>query len=67
MAKCGKKCGDSKKAVDHDNNLLETGSIMNLDKDHKDWYNRSEMGKQRGKPHYAPPKEKKSGKTWKKK
>ena len=55
MAKFGKKCGDAKKAVNRDNMPIETGSLMHLEKQHKDWYNRSEMGKQRGKPKYAPP------------
>lgn len=40
---------------------------LETDKQHKDWYNRREMGKQKGKPRYAPPKEKKSGKTWREK
>ena len=62
MARCGKKCTSSKKAVNRDNIPLETGSIMHLEKEHKNWYRRGAMGKQRGKPRYAPPKEKKSPK-----
>lgn len=57
---------DTKHAVDHDNKLLEPGELR-LDRAHKDWYNRRELGKQRGKPKYAPPREMKSVKTWKRK
>jgi len=56
---------DAKHAKTHDNNLVETDSNLNLDKPHKKWYLRQELGKQRGKPQYSPPKEKKSRKEWK--
>lgn len=59
---------DAKHAKAHGKKLVETQpNYLCLEKEHKDWYNRRELGKQRGKPHYAPPKEKKSGKTWKRK
>lgn len=58
---------DSKHAKAHGKDLVETDEYLELAKEHKNWYNRGSMGKQRGKPHYAPPKEMKSGKTWKKK
>lgn len=48
----------SKLAKDHGKSLVEPGE-MHLEKAHKDWYRRGAMGKMRGKPHYAPPKEKK--------
>ena len=57
---------DGKHAKEHGKNLVEP-SGLNLEKDHKDWYNRRELGKQRGKPKYAPPKERKESKDWKKK
>lgn len=50
---------DSIRAKRHGKELINENSYLHLDKSHKDWYNRSEMGKQRGKPHYAPPKKKK--------
>lgn len=57
---------DSKHAKAHGKKLVETSSAyLNLSEDHKDWYNRREMGKQRGKPKYAPPKVKKPIKVWK--
>jgi hypothetical protein len=61
-----KNHADSKHAKIHGKDLVEINSNLELSGQHKDWYNRCEMGKQRGKPHYAPPKEKKSGKTWEK-
>ena len=56
---------DSKHAKAHGKKLVEEEGYLRLDKDHKDWYNRRELGKQRGKPKYAPPKERKSKKGWK--
>lgn len=50
---------DSIHAKRHGKELVNENPYLHLDKPHKDWYNRSEMGKQRGKPHYAPPKKKK--------
>jgi len=62
MAKCGKKCGDSTKAVDRDNFPVETGSQLKLEKEHKDWYHPETMGKQRGKPRFDMKEQKKIGK-----
>lgn len=56
---------DSRHAKAHGKRLVETGEL-HLEKEHKDWYRKGAMGKMRGKPHYAPPKEKKNGKGWKK-
>lgn len=56
----------SKLAKSHGKDLVETGE-MHLEKSHKDWYRRDIMGKQGGKPKYAPPKEMKQVKEWKKK
>lgn len=57
----------SKLAKEHGKKLVETAELyLKLQKDHKDWYNRGELGKQRGKPRYAPPKERKEKKEWKK-
>jgi hypothetical protein len=50
---------DSKHMKNHDQELLEANGYLQIDKKHKDWYRRGAMGKQRGKPKYAPPKEKK--------
>ena len=59
---------DAKHAKIHGKDLVETEKeYLRLNQEHKDWYNRSEMGKQRGKPRYAPPKVKKAKKIWKKK
>jgi len=57
---------DAKHAKSHGKDPVETGE-MRLEKDHKDWYRRGAMGKQRGKPKYAPPTERKEAKSWKKK
>lgn len=65
-SKCDKQIhADSKHAKAHNKRLVEEEAYLNLDKKHKDWYNRRELGKQRKKPKYAPPKEKKSKKEWK--
>lgn len=56
---------DAKHAKAHGKSYVETDSYLELAKSHKDWYQRGAMGKQRGKPKYAPPKEMKSRKTWK--
>ena len=58
---------DAKRAKDKGKKLVAPTSYLHLEKSHKDWYNRRELGKQRGKPRYAPPKEKKLGKIWKNK
>lgn len=58
---------DSKHAKIHGKSLVEEESYLHLDKDHKDWYNRRELGKQRGKPKYVPLTEKKPKKSWKQK
>lgn len=51
---------DAKHAKAHGKKLVETvPQYLNLAEDHKNWYRRGAMGKQRGKPKYAPPKEKK--------
>lgn len=51
---------DSTHAKSHGKKLVETiPQYLNLAGEHKDWYRRGAMGKQRGKPKYAPPKEKK--------
>lgn len=58
----------SKLAKEHGKNLVETAEpYLELNKSHKNWYNRKEMGKQLGKPKYAPPKEMKEKKEWKEK
>lgn len=58
----------SKLAKEHGKRLVETiEPYLELNKAHKDWYNRRELGKQRGKPRYAPPKERKARKDWRKK
>ena len=54
---------DAKHAKAHGKNLVEEIGNLNLDKAHKNWYRRDELGKQRGKPKYAPPKRKKSKKN----
>ena len=56
---------DAKHAKVHGKKLVEEEGYLHLDKSHKDWYNRRELGKQRGKPKYAPPKEKKAKEKWK--
>ena len=54
---------NGKMAMGKDQSSLNTeSSNLNLNKSHKDWYNRSEMGKQLGKPKYSPPKVKKAKK-----
>lgn len=58
---------DSKHAKNHSNDIVEEEGYLNLDKKHKDWYNRREMGKQRRKPKYAPKDTKKNKKDWKNK
>ncbi|MCL5794983.1 MAG: hypothetical protein M1338_01350 [Patescibacteria group bacterium] len=50
---------DSKHMKSRDQELVETNAYLRLDREHKKWYRRGAMGKQRGKPKYAPPKEKK--------
>jgi len=59
------KKSDSKHAIDHEGKPLNEDPYLEISKSHKDWYNISEMGKQRGKPKYAPPKVKKDKKSWK--
>lgn len=58
---------DSKHAKRHGKELVREDSCLHLDQPHKDWYNRSEMGKQLGKPKAVPAKKYKAKKTWKKK
>jgi len=53
---------DSKRALDRDQKLQETGSSFNLKDPHKGWYNIQGMGKQLGKPHATPPETKKTPK-----
>lgn len=53
------KHANSLLAKSHGKDLQNTSTNMNLDKEHKDWYLRSELGKQRNKPRYFPPKKKK--------
>lgn len=57
---------DSKHAKAHGKDYVEVNDLR-LEKPHKDWYLRQELGKQRNKPHYAPPKGKKTKQEWKKK
>ena len=59
------KKNDTKHSIDHDANPINEDSYLNLSKNHKDWYNISDMGKQRGKPHAVPQKVKKESKSWK--
>ena len=66
MAGCKKSKLDSKHVYNKDGEIVEP-NIMNLQKEHKKWYLRQDLGKQRGKPHAVPPNIKKTGKTWKKK
>lgn len=54
-----KKHADAKHAKSHGKSYIATDAYLNLSDEHKNWYRRGAMGKQRGKPRYAPPKEKK--------
>ncbi|EKD56125.1 MAG: hypothetical protein ACD_58C00295G0002 [uncultured bacterium] len=55
---------DSKCAKAHGKDLVQPGE-MHLERDHKKWYLRQDLGKQLGKPHALQPNVKKSPKTWK--
>jgi len=52
---------DAKHVEDHDNKLLKPNTYLETEKEHKNWYNIHEMGKQRDKPRIAPREEKKVG------
>ncbi|HLB95768.1 MAG TPA: hypothetical protein VJK26_02600 [Patescibacteria group bacterium] len=56
-----RKTIDSKRARDHDQKLQKPNSYLETQKSHKEWYNISEMGKQRGKPRAVPRNLKKPG------
>lgn len=64
--RCGQDGRDAKHTCNSHGEVIEP-SPMNLQKEHKKWYLRQDLGKQRGKPHAVPPNIKKTGKTWKKK
>lgn len=44
----------SKNVKNHDQKLVKPDNYLETDKSHKNWYNISEMGKQRGKPMAVP-------------
>jgi len=48
---------------DHDQKISKASNYLETQKDHKDWYNIHEMGKQRGKPRGTPRDLKKAGGT----
>lgn len=55
-----KKRNTSSKSVrERSGRLVEPHNYLETQRAHKKWYNISEMGKQRGKPHAIPPKIKK--------
>lgn len=56
---------DAKHAITHNNKIVEEEGYLNLDKAHKDWYEHSELGKQRSKPKSVPKQSKKIKKQWK--
>jgi hypothetical protein len=43
---------NSKLSKDHDQNLNEQNGYLEIQRQHKQWYESNAMGKQRGKPHY---------------
>jgi hypothetical protein len=49
----------TKQTVNSDQKVVKANSYLETQKEHKDWYNVFEMGKQRGKPKSVPPKIKK--------
>lgn len=53
------KHANTKLAKAHGKEIKNTSTCMNLEKNHKEWYLRSTLGKQRNKPKYSPPKKKK--------
>lgn len=48
--------------IDRDQNIIETNSYLEIQKEHKDWFKKNAMGKQRGKPTMTPKETKKKGK-----
>ena len=58
-----RKTIDSKRAQNHDQKLQKPNAYLKTELQHKDWYNITDMGKQRGKPHAVPPKVRKPGGT----
>lgn len=54
-----RKTIDPKRAQNHDQKLQKPNAYLKTDQSHKNWYNISEMGKQRGKPKAVPAKIKK--------
>ena len=45
---------NSKQAKNNDNQIIEPNVFLGTEKEHKDWYDANQMGKQRGKPTMAP-------------
>jgi regulator of replication initiation timing len=58
---------DTKNAKAKCKRLVQTNNYLQLDKEHKDWYDRHNLGKQRNKPDRVAKEEKKQKKTWKNK
>ena len=56
-----KQHADTKHAKEHGRKLVEPNAYLETQKEHKNWYNIHEMGKQRGEPRIAPREEKKVG------
>lgn len=52
MAKIKKP--NPKQTKDHDQKIVEINPILEIQKEHKDWYNRNTMGKMRGRPTLLP-------------
>lgn len=49
-----KKKIDSSQLKDSDQNIEKPNSFLETEKEHKDWYDVNQMGKQRGEKHLAP-------------
>jgi len=45
---------NSKQTKDADNNIVEPSTFLETEKEHKDWYDVTQMGKQRGTPKRVP-------------
>lgn len=47
-------------STDHDQNILKPNAYLELQKEHKDWYQKNQMGRQGGKPQMVQKEVKKS-------